>query len=233
MADRFAIYYAPPVSSLLWRLSSGWLGRDASQRVSDKQDTPGVDRAALDRVVVSARRYGFHATLKPPMALRAKITANDLDRHLRDFCSENAPVTIGRVELRLVDGFLALVPVPQTRELSDFAGLVVETFDSLRAPMDANERARRRSASLSDRQIWLLDCYGYPFVLEQFQFHMTLTDRLPLDLRDPVIAAARNWFAPALTAPLTLDRLMLFHERESGSFFQRLDDYELKGVVSS
>lgn len=231
MADRFAIYYAPPVSSLLWRLAADWLGRDASRRVSDKRDIPGVERAALDRLVVSARRYGFHATVKAPMALRAKTTANDLDAGLRVFGRENAPVAIGRIELRLIDGFLALMPVPQTRELTDFASLVVETFDPLRAPMDADERARRRATSLSDRQVWLLDRYGYPFVLEQFQFHMTLTDRLPPDLRDPVIAAARNWFAPALTAPLTLDRLVLFHEPEPGSPFQRLDDYELEGVV--
>ena len=37
-------------------------------------------------------------------------------------------------------------------------------------------RAPRRG--LSERQIELLDAYGYPYVFEEFRFHMTLTDRL-------------------------------------------------------
>jgi hypothetical protein len=42
MADRFATYCAPPVSSLLCRLGADWLGRDASRRVSGEHDIPGA-----------------------------------------------------------------------------------------------------------------------------------------------------------------------------------------------
>ena len=229
MPERFAIYYAPATDSLLWRLSCNWLGRDPSKRIQDRPEIPGVERAILDRAIVSAKRYGFHATIKAPMALRPGTTLDDLDMQLKLFASDNASVSIGRIELRLIEGFLALVPVPQSRELTDFAGLVVEHFDSFREPPDPTELARRNAANLSDRQKWLLERYGYPYVLEQFQFHMTLTDRLAGDSREAVIAAARNWFAPVLSAPLTLDRLALFWERDSGTPFQRLEDYELKG----
>ena len=84
-------------------------------------------------------------------------------------------------------------------------------------------------APLTARQIELLDGYGYPYVLEQFQFHMTLTDRLPVEQRAPMRQRAARWFADELAQPIVLDRLVLFHEAEPGAAFRRLDDFVLKG----
>jgi hypothetical protein len=68
-------------------------------------------------------------------------------------------------------------------------------------------------------------------VLEQFLFHMTLTDRLPAERRDDILAAAGEWFAPALSEPVLLDRLVVFDEPEPGAAFRRLDpDFMLMGA---
>jgi hypothetical protein len=67
-------------------------------------------------------------------------------------------------------------------------------------------------------------------VLEQFQFHMTLTDRLPVEKRDELQRRAVDWFAEVLAKPVMLDRLVLFHEAAAGEPFRRLDgDFLLKG----
>jgi hypothetical protein len=104
----------------------------------------------------------------------------------------------------------------------------VTALEGFRAPLEPGERVRRLKAPLTDRQIELVDRFGYPYVLEQFQLHMTLTDRLAEERQQEIVAAARDWFAPELTAPIRLDRLVLFHEPEPGVAFRRLDDYPLE-----
>lgn len=183
----------------------------------------------LSGLTVSVRRYGLHATIKAPMALKMGTKQTDLVTSLKAWCAKEIPVNAGRLELRLLDGFLALVPARQPQELTDFAARVVEAFDRYRAPLDAKERSKRLSAPLTDRQSKLVDKYGYPYVLEQFQFHITLTDRLPPAMAMKVLADGRAFFADVLAMPLMIDRLVLFHEPHSGADFTRGAEFRLEG----
>jgi hypothetical protein len=93
--------------------------------------------------------------------------------------------------------------------------------------MSVKDRAARASRGLSERQIELLDAYGYPYVFEEFRFHMTLTDRLAAADAADIAQAATTWFAPVLDEPIVLDRLSLFHEAEAGKPFRRVADFKL------
>lgn len=55
----------------------------------------------------------------------------------------------------------------------------LRALDRFRAPVSGAERARRRNAGLSPPQEALLAQEGYPKVMEEFRFHMTLTAQLP------------------------------------------------------
>lgn len=220
MFKRYAIYYAPALEDPLWRRATAWLGGEVA----------GIERGLIDANSVSARRYGFHATIKAPMALAAGTRREELEMVLGAFAARTAPVVIGRLRAALIEGFLALIPVAQTEELTRFAGAVVMEFDRFRAPMGAAERARRTGGGgLSARQLELLDQYGYPYVLEEFRFHMTLTDRLDEALRGPMLAAAEAHFAPVLEREMVLDRLVVYGEPEAGGPFVRLDEFRLMG----
>jgi hypothetical protein len=212
MTQRFALYFAPARDSALDRAAETWLAQPE-----------------LQPLTVSARRYGFHATLKAPFALAAGIDRAALEQAAVEFAARHAPVSLGRLAPTLIDGFLALTTTPQPQALTDFAATIVTAFEPCRAPLEAAERARRLKAPLSERQIELVDLYGYPYVLEEFLFHMTLTDRLAQEQREPLRARAAGWFAEALAAPILLDRLVLFHEAEPGAAFERLDDFALQG----
>ena len=233
MTERFAIFYAPAQSDPLWDRAAQWLGRDAASDSVLTGDIPGIDADRLRDLTVSARRYGFHATLKPPMALAAGRSEAELRVALAAFCDSRAPVPIGRLKLALIDGFLALVPEQQTADLSAFAADCVIAFDGFRAPMSPEARARRLNAQLSARQIELLDTYGYPYVLENFRFHMTLTDRLPTDDRAAVMGAAEDWFGPLLERSFVLDRVALFHESTPNAAFRRGEDVALGMLVAA
>ena len=228
MSQRFALYYAPSTSNPLWVRAAQWLGRDPAGDPVTAAETPGVDIAHRLAISQSARRYGFHATVKAPMALPPDVTAGGVQEGLARFGAKTWPVEIGRLTLAQIDSFLALIPVQQTHALNEAVGDIVAVFDSFRAPLSASDRAKRiASGGLNARQVELLDRYGYPYVMEEFRFHMTLTDRLGAADGEPVIAAATQWFAPLIEESFVLDRICLFHEPKAGAPFMRLDDYLL------
>jgi len=211
MTERFAIYFAPARDSRLAQRAEAWLAQP-DLRAETK----------------SARRYGFHATLKAPMALAPGVDRVELEAALADFSGRTAVVEM-QLAPRLIGGFVALTAEPQPPALTDLAARVVVAFEPLRAALGPAERARRLKAPLTARQIELVDRYGYPHVLEEFQFHMTLTDWLADEQCALLQMRAAAWFAEVLSAPVMLDRLVLFHEAEPGAAFRRLDDFLLKG----
>jgi hypothetical protein len=212
MTARYAIYFAPARDSLLWERAQDWL-----------------TQPDLEPLTVSARKYGFHATLKAPMTLALDYA--ELDAALAAFVDEHNAVTLNGLAPRLIDGFLALTTEPQPDRLTNFAAEIVEAFEPFREPPTDGERARRLKAPLTPRQVELVDQYGYPYVLEQFLFHMTLTDRLLAETREPMRERAVDWFADVLAEPVRLDRLVVFAEPEPGAAFERQDpDYVLRGA---
>jgi putative phosphonate metabolism protein len=231
MPDRFAIYYAPPTTSALWQRAVRWLGRDPAGDAVTNDGIAGIDTATLTALTPSATRYGFHATLKAPFPLAPATSEEALEAALQTFALRHRPVSLGKLELRLLDGFLALTPVVQSEALTEFAGKVVADFDAFRAPMTAEERDRRLKSNLTPYQIGLMDHFGYPYVMDQFLFHMTLTDRMDSSMQERVVAAAADWFGPVLGDDVVLDRLSLYHEPEPGAPFLRRADFPLSTRV--
>lgn len=227
MSERFAIYYAPATASPLWQRAAAWLGRDPATGARCEDDVAGLARGRLSALSAAARRYGFHATLKAPFALADGSSRDALEAALAQFVRRRRPVPVGRLRPALLDGFLALLPERQDAALTGFAADCVAAFEGFRRPMQAEERQRRHAGGLSPRQAELLERYGYPYVMEQFRFHMTLTDRLAEVDRDELAAAAASWFGPALEPPLAIERLVLFHQPAAGADFVRAADFPL------
>lgn len=230
MIERFAIYYAPAVDDPLWLAASQWLGRDSASGKAHGGMLAGLPREALAVRTASARRYGFHATIKAPMRLAFGMSATGLVDALEAFARRTAPVTIGATRLKLIDGFLAIVPEVQSPALTSFAAEVVHEFDRFRAPASPEERDRRqKSGNLTQRQVELMERLGYPYVLEQFQLHMTLTDRLPAEEQETYLRAAEVHFGALAHRNTRLDRLVLYHEPQPGAPFWRLGEFPLEG----
>jgi putative phosphonate metabolism protein len=227
MTERFAIYYAPAATSNLWERAATWLGRDAADDDLFHGPVAGIERDRLLNLTQSANRYGFHATIKAPMALFEDRDEAGLRAALTEFAARHQPFSLGRLKLASLHGFLALIVDGQHDQLQDFASHVVEDFEPFRAPMSVKDRAARAAKGLSERQIELLDAYGYPYVFEEFQFHMTLTDRLAEADAADIFQAATTWFSPVLEEEVVLDRLSLFHEPDAGKPFRRIADFKL------
>ena len=234
MIGRFAIYAAPgvgspdPVGVLLRQRAEQWLGRSVSPNPVTPGTPLGWTRAAIDAMTASARRYGFHATLKPPFRLAEDRTAEELDAAVARFAAGRAAAVIPRLTLARLDGFFALVPGALAPGLHALADDAVRAFDDFRAPATEAELARRHHASLTRRQRELLSLWGYPYVLDEFRFHLTLTDRIPQEQRPKVERVLSDWFAPLLEADVPLDALAVFTEAEPGAPFELHAVHRLK-----
>ncbi|MCB9992068.1 MAG: DUF1045 domain-containing protein [Hyphomicrobiaceae bacterium] len=228
MNPRYAIYYAPEAFGQFWELAAVWLGRDAATNEAPHASTWSTSLPPdLAARTVSASRYGFHATLKPPMHLAEGFDEAGLLRLAADFAAARAPFEIGMLKVANLSGFLALLPAEQREDLLAFAGDVVAAFEPARAPLSEDDRRRRLAVPLTSRQALYVERFGYPYVFEEFRFHMTLTDRLGDSERPKFANAAERFFAPVLAESQWLDRISVFREDEPGQPFVRIADHPL------
>jgi putative phosphonate metabolism protein len=211
---RYALYYAPRVGEPLAIFARNWLGWDP------ETGTPRCTPARRREITAEPRRYGFHGTLKAPFALAEGATERELLAAVGIFAATRTPFDLPRVALGDLDGFLALVPPVRVEKLHDLADACVSAFEEFRRPPDTSELDKRRKAPLSSRQDELLGLYGYPYVFDQFRFHLTLTGRLP----DPkqracVSATLSERLAPLLKQPLPVRDLCLFRQADRAAPF--------------
>ncbi|NQW11877.1 MAG: DUF1045 domain-containing protein [Alphaproteobacteria bacterium] len=217
---RYAIYFMPAPGSPLAELGADWLARDcASGETRPAPSVPGIEAGRLAELTESARFYGFHATLKPPFHLKPGHDQDQLAGMIERLAMGQTAfdVTLG---LRSLGGFLALMITPPDYRMDALADACVRDLDAFRALPNEQELARRRDANLSAQQEALLQQWGYPYVMGEFRFHMTLSARLTDDAERALLwetLSARA--APVVAKPVTIDAIALFHQPSRGEPF--------------
>lgn len=211
--QRYAVYYAPQAGEFADR-GAAWLGWDAQCGRALAPPELGVRAEEITR---APRPYGFHATIKPPFRLAEGQSLAQLQQALTALAADLAPVCQPGMRLKAIDGFLALIPEGDPVLLQHLAAEVVTRLEPFRPPLNAAEIARRRPERLTPRQRELLDLYGYPFVMEEFRFHLTLTDRLPAHRAAVASAILSEYFAAVLPRPFVINDLCLFAEEAAAA----------------
>jgi putative phosphonate metabolism protein len=196
--ERYAVYVMPEEGSELARFGAWWLGREVHSPDYGPLPDVGLDPVWQEGLIADARLYGFHGTLKAPFRLAEGATKADLAEALAQFAASQKAFTAPPLSLQTLHGFLALRPSAPSQALDDLAGACVCDLDPFRAPPSETELAKRRKASLDGRHEELMALWGYPYVLDQFRFHLTLTRRIEEDERERV----RRLLEPALPAVL-------------------------------
>lgn len=216
---RYAIYFVPAADSALYRFGADLLGYDALGK-KDVAQPKALIAAIPDwhALTDDPRRYGFHATLKAPFYLAAGTSETTLITAFEQFVSAVRPIPVITPVVRLLKHFVAIVNDAPNPDLATLADACVTEFEPFRAPLTAKDRERRLKSKLSDNQIALLDRWGYPYVFEEFFFHMSLTGRIaaqPQQIAD--LLAAR--FAELNQHSLTIDRLALLRQDHPAAQF--------------
>ena len=215
---RCAIYFTPPPDSPLASFGASVLGYDSYQRADVAY--PGIDGVpakTLAKITKDPRQYGFHATLVAPFHLEG--TEAELLSALSEFTDDNYPVDVGSLSVDVIASFIALKPETKIPKLDRLAGTLVRSFDKYRAAPTETDRVLRLTAHLSSRQREMFSRWGYPYVFDEFRFHMTLTGPLQAGELAPVKSALAKLYAQSADIHLEVDALSLMRQDKPDSRF--------------
>jgi putative phosphonate metabolism protein len=219
VATRFALYYAPPRESAWWQAGCAWLGRDPETGLKLAQPQPAGLAQPLEALTIAPRRYGWHGTLVPPFRLAPGVTPEALFAAAEQWALRQARFE-ANVEAATLGRFVALRPADEAGEtaLRELAASALRALGSLRAAQTPAELAKRLDAPLTPRQRAYVEEWGYPYVFEEFRFHMTLSD----SLKDAQTCAhlVDAWNAQMRDVPaLPVEGAALFVEPQPGAPF--------------
>ena len=226
---RYAVYFAPEPQNAWWQAGSQWLGRCAAgSAVLAMPAINGISEDDWQSARAAPRRYGWHATLKAPFKLAPETSVNLLTTTLSTLAKNIQAFDMPPMQVVQIDDFLALIPQHECEKANTVAARCVVELQSLAATLSESELKRRRQAGLSAEQDAMLLRWGYPFVLEHYRLHFSLTGSLKNFSQYQItslLAAAQDWFA--LLPPCRLDSLALFVEPSPGADFMLQEHFYL------
>ncbi len=224
---RYGLYFSPAPSSTLWEIGCKWLGRDAqSLRKYIQPEVAGISPAELFQLTNNPRRYGLHGTLKAPFRMQQTQSVQDLIKAVRIFCLARKTCVTPPLALHVIDNFFCLSPQQPSSQLNTLAADCVHQFMPFQAPATQDELIRRRTAGLSSQEEQNLIRWGYPYVMEQFRFHLTLSNKVvDANKRNLLQSSLMELFAGVLGKPLIIDAISIFVEPAPGDDFYLLGRY--------
>ncbi len=225
---RYAIYYAAAAGSPLDRFGAGLLGHDALS--GEELPFPnGIEQSLPDwrEITRDPRKYGFHATLKAPMALADGKTEAELLAACESFARAPRAIPVIKPVVNEIGDFIAVVPSLRSTELEQLARRRRQRVRRFSRAADPGGSCAPQAEHLTPRQRDHLDRWGYPYVMEEFRFHMTLTGRLPDERRGTVLAELRRRFAALRLAELAIDAIAVFWQQDAKSQFRIVERYKL------
>lgn len=227
MSARYAIYFMPEPGTALARFGASVIGYDAwTGGAVPFVEFGGLRDGAVPEWSKDPARYGFHATLKAPFHLADGTREEELHESVRAFAAARAPVSIGLLDVVTLSRFIALCPRQPAAPLAALAADCVTHFDAFRAVLSEADKARRLASPLTTRQVSYLDAWGYPYVLDEFRFHMTLAGPLDADERLSLKETLSALWAP-LSHPVTIDAIAIAHQPRRDAAFQVQARYPL------
>lgn len=227
---RYAVYAAPHPDSALGRFGNAWLGRDpALDGTLPRPQVPGYTQDDIAQLTEEPHRYGFHGTLKPPFRLAEGIDEAALFAAVERFAANQSPVDIDGLAVRAIGRFVAIVPERQSATLASLAASCVADLDDFRAPAGSEEMTRRRARGLSDTEERNLVRWGYPYVMAQFRFHLTLSGSIDNADRRAHLVEDLAAYASVALGPYRIDDIAIFGEPASGAPFRLLRRATLSG----
>lgn len=225
---RYAIYFLPAPEEPLYRFGCAVLGYDAYGDSGRALPAAISTAADWDALTQQPRQYGFHATLKAPFHLADSTDEVELRHALDAMASERRSIPLIEPEATTLGSFLAVTPKSPSTPLHQLANDCVVGFDRFRAPLSPSARQQRTDKGLSPQQITNLDLWGYPYVFEEFRFHMTLTGPIKANERTKVLLILQRLMAETgADKPIAIDRLVLLRQDSPQSPFRVISHAQL------
>ena len=218
---RYALYFLAENGSDLATFGESWLGWSIDHgRPVPHETAPAIESLPLplEEITRTPRKYGFHGTLKAPFRLAEGYGEPELIEAATSLAATIPVFTIDAFKLASIGRFIALVPDGKCPPLDAMATRLVRELDHFRAPLGTVELERRRANGLTAEQDALLLRWGYPYVMQEFRFHMTLTGPLEAEHQAEISDLLRHHLEGVVGVPVTIRNIGLVGEAEDGHF---------------
>lgn len=230
MFSRYAVYYAPRPGAFA-DAAATWLGRNCETGLALPQ--PALDGLTdtLFSLTAKPRKYGFHGTLRAPFRPADGQDGASIAKAVAAMATHLSSARCDGLEIGNPYGFgVAFKPIGDDTEILTLAASVVELTDRLRAPLTLDDIAQReRNENLNPRQREYLHRWGYPMVMEELSFQLTLSNRITPEVRPIMEAAVARHFEGLLPMPFVIEDLCLFGEEAKSGMFRLVHRYRLSG----
>ena len=123
--------------------------------------------------------------------------------------------------------FLVLEPDRPNNQVNSLAERCVRHFDSYRRPLSTEELNSQRILGLNPNQEQNLIKWGYPHVMDEFKFHLTLTGPIiDIHLSDHLMREIQKQLVGIDLNAIKVDSVYLFVQPDKGQPFLMHSRYE-------
>ena len=182
---RVAIYFLPKKNSSLENFGKNLLGRDINKKKKislTRRQKYFINRGftyfdELKDYCEQPAKYGFHATLKAPFRLKRNVKTKNFYDVISHIATQHSRFKIKGLKIVYSKKFTFITSRKPNKLLINLESDLVKHLDTFRAELNKTEIKKRIPDSLTFKQNKYLKEWGYPFVFDQFKFHMTLMNQ--------------------------------------------------------
>ena len=182
---RVAIYFLPKKNSSLENFGKNLLGRDINKKRKislTRRQKYFINRGftyfdELKDYCEQPAKYGFHATLKAPFRLKRNVKTKNFYDVISHIAAQHSRFKIKGLKIVYSKKFTFITSRKPNKLLINLENDLVKHLDTFRAELNKTEIKKRIPDSLTFKQNKYLKEWGYPFVFDQFKFHMTLMNQ--------------------------------------------------------
>ncbi len=232
--SRYAIYYAPPKESNLEEFGRYWFGWDPlnAKLINNKRRINYLNGFGIknlkniDKNVLIAKKYGFHGTLIPPFKLNKNYSTNLLFKKTEDIAKKFKKFKFYKFKLKKINNFYAFVQNKKNNNINKLSNRLVRELFKFRSPLTKKEIDRRNPSKLSKLQLNILHKWGYPYLMSEFNFHMTLASEVTGNKLYFELKKIEKNKEIILNEINNFDKIYIFGENQKG-MFENLENFSL------
>ena len=232
--SRYAIYYAPPKESSLEEFGRYWFGWDPlnAKLINNKHRINYLNRFGIknliniDKNVLIPKKYGFHGTLIPPFKLNKNYSTNTLFKKTEDIAKKFKKFKFYKFKLKKINNFYAFVQNKKNNNINKLSNRLVRELFKFRSPLTKKEIDRRNPSKLSKLQLNILYKWGYPYIMSEFNFHMTLASEVTGNKLYFELKKIEKNKEIILNEINNFDKIYIFGENQKG-MFENLENFSL------
>lgn len=208
---RYALYYIPRYQDELYKIGSQIIGYSIEEGsiLSSPHQT---------KYNKSVSKYGLHGTLVAPF--NTLLTQEDLLQFVTSVCSKISELQIGFLKVyRMPRQYIALIPDHLESTLNELDNYLVRQIHQIRLPICQQNIPNH--TDLSEQYVQNILKWGYKYVFDDFNFHITLTDVINDEqMLNQEFYTIKNNLKQALNKTIILDSVCLVRQDKSQEPFK-------------